>query len=68
MSRNKQTINSNNKTNNSSTNFIENNLSKLGIKTVILSSKTICDLLHLGSCQIITSDARVYSILAQTVI
>ena len=33
--------------NNSSTNIIENNLDKLGIKTATLSSQRIRDLLHL---------------------
>ena len=35
--------------NNSSTNFIENNLNKLVIKTVTLSSKTIYDLFNTKS-------------------
>ena len=38
------------------------NLNKLGIKTVTLSSKTICDLLHSSPLHDIVSDAGVYCI------
>ena len=48
--------------NNSSTNIIGNNLNKLGIKTVPLSSKTICDLLYSSPRRNIVSDAGGYYI------
>ena len=47
---------------NSSTNFIENDLSNLGIKAVILSSSTIRDLLDTKYRQHIKSNAGIYSI------
>ena len=46
----------------SSTNIIENNLNKVCIKTVSLSSKMIHDLLHSNSRRDIFSDAGVYCI------
>ena len=46
--------------NNSSANIIRNNLNKLGIKTVTLSSKTISGLLHSCPRRDIISDAGVY--------
>ena len=42
-----------------------NNLNKLGIKTITLSSKTICDLLHSSPCFDIISDTSVYYILCK---
>ena len=44
---------------NSFSNIIENNLNKLGIKTVTLSSKMICDLLHSRSQHTIIPNASV---------
>ena len=45
--------------NNPSTNFIENNLDKLGIKTVTISFKTVGDLLHSSSRRDIKSRAGI---------
>ena len=51
--------------NNSSTNFEGNNLNKLGIKTVTLSPKTICNLLHSSPRCDRISDSSVYCILCE---
>ena len=50
---------------NSSSNFMENNLNKLGTKTVTLSFKTIRDSFNFSSRRNIMSDAGIYSILCK---